>query len=56
MKEFISIFKPKIARHLLRKGYQIVDIKASKDNCDRTVFVFKNENGLMEEVIKFQEN
>ena len=42
MKEYISIFKPKIARRLLKMGNPIYDIKADKENSDRTIFIFKN--------------
>lgn len=36
-----SIFKPKIARELLRMGNPIYDIKACKENTDRTIFIFE---------------
>lgn len=36
-----SIFKPKIARELLRMGNPIYDIKACKENSDRTIFIFE---------------
>jgi hypothetical protein len=36
-----SIFKPKIARELLRLGNPIHDIKACKENTDRTIFIFE---------------
>lgn len=42
MKEFVLVFKPKVARGLLRLGNPIVDIKADKENSDRTIFVFRN--------------
>lgn len=35
-KKYILIFKPKLARNLLRNGFNIVDIKADKNNPDRT--------------------
>jgi len=50
MKEYISIFKPKIARHLLKKGFVIADIKADKENTDRTIFIFKNSKELLDEL------
>lgn len=50
MKEYISIFKPKIARHLLKNGNQIIDIKADKENTDRTIFIFKNTEKLQNDL------
>jgi len=41
MKKYKLIFKPKIARILLRLGNPICDIKACKENTDRTIFVFE---------------
>ena len=40
------VFKGSIARQLLREGYTIVDIKPDKVNSNKSVFVFKNEDGL----------
>ena len=37
------IFAPDIARKLLKGGCVIVDIKANKENPNKTVFVFKND-------------
>ena len=34
------VFSPTIARHLLKMGNQIIDIKADKNDQKRTVFVF----------------
>lgn len=45
-KEYITVLSGKVARHLLRQGYPIYDIKAMKGNTERTVFVFKNENNI----------
>lgn len=35
------IINPKVAKELIRKGHRIVDIKANKENSDKTVFVFE---------------
>lgn len=51
MKEYISIFKPQIARKLLNLGNTIWDIKADKNNTDRTIFIFKNTSKLKEDLI-----
>ena len=50
MKDYISIFKPKNARKLLKMGHTIVDIKADKNNSDRTIFIFKNTDKLKEDL------
>lgn len=42
------VYQADLARHLLKQGYQIVDIKARKDNPQSTVFVFRYEKSLME--------
>lgn len=47
MKENILIFKPKIARHLLKSGFPIMDIKADKENPNKTIFVFKRSDELL---------
>lgn len=52
MKEYISIFKPKIARELLKLGNQIIDIKADKNNTDRTIFIFRNTEKLQKDILK----
>ena len=49
-KEYISIFKPKIARRLLKMGNPIYDIKADKENSDRTIFIFKNTEKLKKDL------
>ena len=53
-KEVITVFTAKKARKLLKEGYQIVDIKPDRLDPDhkRTLFLFKNENGLMEKIIE----
>ena len=37
------VFSPTIARHLLKMGNQIIDIKADKNDAKRTVFVFMKD-------------
>lgn len=49
-KDFISIFKPKRVRQLLKLGNNIVDIKADKNNKDRTIFIFKNTEKLQKDL------
>ena len=53
MKETITIFTAKKARELLKVGkFTLIDIKPDKTDPDgkRSVFVFKNENGLLEKI------
>lgn len=42
------IFKPTIARRLLKGGCQIVDIKPNKEDKAKTVFVFKIDENFKE--------
>ena len=42
-KECKLVFNPGCARALLRAGCVIVDIKQSRENEDKSVFVFKND-------------
>lgn len=40
-REYKLIFSAGIARNLIKMGVNIADIKADKNNPDKTVFVFK---------------
>ena len=53
-KDAITVFTAKVARKLLREGFTIVDIKPDRLDPDhkRTLFLFKNEDGLMEKIIE----
>ena len=53
-KDVITVFTAKVARKLLREGFTIVDIKPDRLDKDhkRTLFLFKNEDGLMEKIIE----
>ena len=50
MKDTITIFTAKKARELLKHNFTLVDIKPDKTDPDgkRSVFIFKNENGIEE--------
>lgn len=50
MKETKIVYDARIARELLKRGYVVIDIKPDKYDADRkrSIFVFKNENGLEE--------
>ena len=47
------IFTAKLARYLLKQGYQIIDIKPNKDIPERTVFIFIDCDGLKESIREF---
>ena len=51
-KNTIIIFTANKARELLKDGFKVVDIKPDKTDSDgkRSVFVFKNEEGLLEKI------
>ena len=40
-KEYKLVFNQGVTRRLLRMGIPVHDIKADRDNSDKTVFVFK---------------
>lgn len=46
------IMNPAVARKLLREGNPIVDIKANKEDKDRTVFVFNRTEKFEQDFIK----
>ena len=54
MKECQIVLSGRLARILLREGYTIVDVKPQKENKERTLFVFKNEEGLQERIDSFR--
>ena len=43
------IFNAGTARSLLRSGCTIVDIKQSRENADKTIFAFKNDEHFRKE-------
>ena len=53
MKKTITIFTASKARELLKEGkFTLIDIKPDKTDEDnkRSVFVFKNEEGILEKI------
>ena len=48
-KEFKLVFNASCARQLIRAGSQVADIKQDRDNADKTVFVFKNDDDFQRE-------
>lgn len=57
MQATVIIFSAKTARRLLKDGYSIVDIKPDKTDLEgkRSVFVFKNDNGIRDKMKKYKE-
>ena len=49
-KQYKIIFKPSLARKLLKDGNYVVDIKKSRDNDNATVFVFENTEKFREDL------
>lgn len=47
------IMNPNLAVFLLREGFQIIDLKANKNDPRRTVFVFKEEDGLNKKMTEY---
>lgn len=47
----IVVISTSIAKELLKKGYQIIDIKPNKFDRKRTVFVFAKDEGIKEELL-----
>lgn len=56
-KNAVTIFSASTARKLLKDGYVISDIKADRTDPDgkRTVFIFRNENNIMDKVKEYKE-
>lgn len=54
MKNGVNVFTASLAKKLLKKGYTVTDIKQDKQDPDgkRSIFIFKNEEGLEEEIRK----
>lgn len=55
-KKAITIFTANVARKLLKDGFFMVDIKPDKTDLDgkRSVFVFRNENNIMEKIKEYK--
>jgi len=47
------IMNPNMAVFLLRKGFTIIDLKANRNNPTRSIFVFRNEEGLNEAMTEY---
>ena len=51
-KECKLVFNAGCARALLRSGCTMCDIKQSKENPDKTIFVFKNDDVFQREFLR----
>lgn len=49
-KDSVLVFNPKIARGLIKKGFNIVDIKPFKEDANRTIFVFERTEEILKEI------
>lgn len=56
MEQCKLIFSPQLAKHLLSKGFLIVDLKQKQESPKETIFVFRNGESLAFEVNKWMEN
>lgn len=54
MNTYKSIFKPAIARKLLKMGNKIIDIKAQKEDCNKTIFIFEETEKFKEDLATLQ--
>ena len=48
----ILIHSGMVANRLLRKGYTIVQVRPKPNNRQKTIFVFKREPGIEDELLK----
>lgn len=54
-RENVVVFKGSIARELLRRGYVITDVKQNRDQPLASVFVFRNDEGLLKNLYELKE-
>lgn len=45
-KKFVSVFTPQVARGLLQAGYTLHDMKPMKEDPNRSIYIFINENKI----------
>ncbi|WP_019850646.1 DUF5659 domain-containing protein [Desulfitobacterium sp. PCE1] len=44
------IFSPMVAKFLLSRNFQIIDLKSDRNDRNRTIFVFKKDDGIMDAI------
>lgn len=54
-KSKVIIFSGRIANELLRRGFQIVEVRPDKRNKIRTVFIFNGEDGIEGAILSLTE-
>ncbi|HSH50521.1 MAG TPA: DUF5659 domain-containing protein [Bacteroidales bacterium] len=52
-KTHYTVFNPCLARKLLKMGYTITDIKPNRELENASIFVFKNQDGLLKHIKNF---
>ena len=56
MRKDVLVFTGRMAKELLRRGYTIIDVKPHNNLVNATVFVFKNEGSIMNEIRLLKKN
>lgn len=51
-KEARLVFNMGVSRALLKAGCTVIDVKPDRDNSDKTILVFKNDERFQEEFAK----
>jgi microcystin degradation protein MlrC len=55
MKEAQLVFNMGVARRLIKRGCEVVDLKPDRENTDKTIVVFKNDEHFRAEFAKINE-
>lgn len=55
-KGHMIVFSGRIANELLRKGYTITEVRPDKRNKIKSVFVFKSEHGIEDEIVRLSQD
>lgn len=48
------IFNPTLANYLLKHGFNIVDLKADREDSTKTIFVFRASDGFYDAIAEFK--
>lgn len=54
--KFTVIFTGELARHLLRQGFQILDVMPHRDMPSQTVFIFEETQHLLDVIREYSKN
>ena len=52
----IPVMSFKLARHLLKLGYRIIDIKPNKEDIKRTIFLFESKEEIIDKIKEYTKN